>query len=140
MRVRVSDLPQRLEEDDAALVARTAGRLGLRPESLSGLVVLKRSLDARRKGHPRWLLQVEVSIEGELGALPRGVLPAPEPEPPPPRARAPARRPIVLGAGPAGLFCAHALLERGVPSVVDKSIHHLPRQNRPGKASGSCGS
>jgi uncharacterized FAD-dependent dehydrogenase len=129
MRVRLSDLPHWLGEDEAALVRRAADRLGMRPGDLSDLVVLKRSLDARRKGHPRWLLQVEVSVEGEKGALPPGAQAAPEPEPPPPRARAPQRRPVILGAGPAGLFCAHALLERGVASVVvDRGKPVSPRR------------
>jgi hypothetical protein len=129
MRLRVADLPRSLDEDDSAVVRRAADRLGVSPGSLSGLVVLKRSLDARRKGRPRWLLQVEVALEGTLDRLPSGVSPAPEPEPPPPRVRAPARRPVVLGAGPAGLFCALALLERGVPSVVvDRGKPVSPRR------------
>ena len=129
MRYRVADLPLWLDEDESVLARRAAERLRVGPDALSDLVVLKRSLDARRKGHPRWLLQVEVSVEGELRELPEGAGPAPEPEPAPALARAPASRPIVLGAGPAGLFCAHALLERGVPSiVVDRGKPVSPRR------------
>ncbi|HSN91794.1 MAG TPA: FAD-dependent oxidoreductase [Anaeromyxobacteraceae bacterium] len=129
MRYRVPDLPLWIDEDESALLRRAAERLRVAPGALSDLVVLKRSLDARRKGHPRWLLQVEVAVEGELRGLPEGVGPAPAPEPPPPLARTPGLRPVVLGAGPAGLFCAHALLERGVPSlVVDRGKPVSPRR------------
>jgi uncharacterized FAD-dependent dehydrogenase len=79
---------------------------------------VRRSLDARKKGHARWLHNVEVTFEGRLGTLPPDVAPVPPPDPPPPRARRPDVAPIVLGAGPAGLFCAWALLERGVPCVI----------------------
>ena len=46
------------------------------------------------------------------------VSPAPLPEPPPASVRAPELPPVILGAGPAGLFCAHALLARGVRTIV----------------------
>jgi len=118
MRLRITNIPLWLDEDDAQVVARAAERLGIGREHLRDLVVVRRSLDARKKGHPRWLLNVEVTIEGEVRSGAPDVTPAPDPEPPPTRARRPDVPPLVLGAGPAGLFCAWALLERGVRSVV----------------------
>lgn len=118
MRYRVSNIPLWLEEDDAVVARRAAERLGLPLGHVSDVLVIRRSLDARRKGHARWLVNVEVTVDGELRAPPPDVSPAPLPTPPPPRVRPPAAAPIVLGAGPAGLFCAWALLERGVASVV----------------------
>jgi uncharacterized FAD-dependent dehydrogenase len=117
MRYRVSNIPLWLDEDDARLVARVAERLGVAPEHVSDLLVVRRALDARKKGHARWLLNVEATIEGTVREA-HDVAPVAPPEPPPPRVRAPAAPPLVLGAGPAGLFCAWALLERGVPCVV----------------------
>lgn len=117
MRYRISNIPVWLDEDDARILARVAERLGLAPEHVSDLLVVRRSLDARKKGHPRWLLNVEATVEGQVRAA-QDVTPVAPPEPPPPRVRAPAAPPLVLGAGPAGLFCAWALLERGVPCVV----------------------
>jgi uncharacterized FAD-dependent dehydrogenase len=118
MRYRIANVPLWLDEDESVLAVRAAERLGIGREGLRDLTVLKRSLDARKKGHPRWLLSLEVSIDGEAAGAGPDVVPAPPPEPAPARARAPALRPIILGAGPAGLFCAWALLERGVASVV----------------------
>jgi uncharacterized FAD-dependent dehydrogenase len=118
MRYRVSNIPLWLDEDDARLAARAAERLGIAREHLSDLVVVRRSLDARKKGHPRWLLNVEVSLESPLRAVPADVSPVQPAEEPLPRVRRPETPPVVLGAGPAGLFCAWALLERGVTSVV----------------------
>jgi uncharacterized protein len=118
VRYRVSNLPLWLDEDEAVLVRRAAERLGIAAEHLRDARVVRRSLDARKKGHARWLVNLEVVVEGEIRGAPADVAPVSDPAPPPPRARRPAAPPIVLGAGPAGLFCAWALLERGVPSVV----------------------
>lgn len=119
MRYRVSNLPLWLDEDDALLTRRAAERLGVSPEHLQEALIVRRSLDARKKGRPRWLVNLEVTVTGPIReALPADVAPAPEPDPAPTRVRAPDARPIILGAGPAGLFCAWALLERGVRSIV----------------------
>ncbi len=123
------NLPLWLEEDDALLVRRAAERLGISPEHVRDPLVVRRSLDARKKGHARWLVNLEVTVEGELSGAPADVSAVPAPAPAPPRVRAPAARPIILGAGPAGLFCAWALLERGVPSVVvDRGKQVGPRR------------
>src|SRR6266542_4074363 len=118
MRYRVLNIGLWVYEDEATLVRRAAEKLGVSPASLAGLSVIRKSLDARKKGHPRWLVNVEVEIEGEIREGLVDVVPAPVPEPPPMRVRAPELPPVILGAGPAGLFCAHALLERGVRSIV----------------------
>ncbi len=129
MRYRVSNIPQWLDEDEALLLRRAAERLGLSVEHLRDVRVVRRSLDARKKGHVRWLVNLEVLVEGEVRGAPSDVAAVPEPAPPPPAVRRPAARPLILGAGPAGLFCAWALLERGVPSVVvDRGRRVGPRR------------
>ncbi len=118
MRYRIQNLTQRLDEDQEALLRKAAERLSLSPASLRDVTVLRRSLDARKKGQVRWLVSLEVTIDGPLAAPPADVIPAPDPTPTPARVRQPAARPVILGAGPAGLFCAWGLLERGVASIV----------------------
>jgi uncharacterized FAD-dependent dehydrogenase len=129
LRYRISNVPLWLDEDEAEVVpARAAVKLGLPPAALRSLRVARRSLDARRKGRPRWLLSLEAEVDAEVQAR-ADVAPAPEPAPPATRARPPATPPVVVGAGPAGLFCAHALLERGVPClVVDRGRPVSPRR------------
>ena len=129
MRYRVQNLPLWLDEAEAILTRRAAEKLGVAASSLAGLSVVRRSLDARKKGHLRWLVSVEVDLEGALPAPPADVTAAPPATPPPPRVRPPELPPIILGAGPAGLFCAWSLLERGVPSVVvDRGRQVGPRR------------
>jgi uncharacterized FAD-dependent dehydrogenase len=118
VRYRVLNIPLWLDEDEARIARRAAERLGVEPAGLRDLVVVRRSLDARRKGHPRWLLNVEVDLDGAVRGTPAEVTPLPPPEPAPAPVPAPRLPPLILGAGPAGLFCAWALLQRGVRSVV----------------------
>ncbi len=118
MRYRVQNLPLWLDEDEGLLVRRAAERLHVSTEHLRDPLVVRRSLDARKKRHARWLVNLEVTVDGAVAGAPPDVAVVPEPAPPPPCVRAPAARPVILGAGPAGLFCAWALLQRGVPSVV----------------------
>ena len=99
-----------------------ATKLGLRPEQVSELRVVRRALDARR-GRVGRSFVVDVRLAGELGAraVRRGrAQPAPVtvarrlvlpriPDGPPP---------VVVGAGPAGLFAALTLAEAGWPAVL----------------------
>jgi uncharacterized FAD-dependent dehydrogenase len=125
----VQNIPLWLNEDESLLTQRAAQRLGISPAGLSDVLIVRRSLDARKKGHPRWLVNVEVSIEGALGGTVAGVDTVPAPEPAPGPVRAPRARPIVVGAGPAGLFCAWGLLERGVRCLVlDRGRQVSPRR------------
>src|SRR5512137_611027 len=129
MRYRLTGIQLWLDEPPDVLERRVAERLGVPKEDVRAVTVSRRSLDARRKGHPRWVIDAEVEIPGALPALPGGVDPVPEADPPPIPVRAPALPPVILGAGPAGLFCAYGLLERGVRSiVVDRGKQVSPRR------------
>jgi uncharacterized FAD-dependent dehydrogenase len=119
MRYRVMNIPLWLDEDEGTVLRRAAEKLRVGPSSLREAAVIRRSLDARKKGHPRWLVNLEVTLDG--GPPREGladVSPAAPPEPAPMPVAPPASRPIILGAGPAGLFCAWALMERGVRSLI----------------------
>jgi uncharacterized FAD-dependent dehydrogenase len=129
VRYRVPSIQLWLDEPPDTLATRVAERLGVRTEALKGVTVARRSLDARRKGHPRWMVDVEAEIDGSLHALPAGVEPVPDAVAPLPPVRSPDLPPVILGAGPAGLFCAWGLLERGVRSiVVDRGKTVSPRR------------
>jgi uncharacterized FAD-dependent dehydrogenase len=90
--------------DEAALLAgKLAARLGGSPAELPPLEVRKRSLDARR-GRVRFHLVVGVASNAALGGAP---------------VREVAGPPVVIvGGGPAGLFCAYELARAGVASVI----------------------
>lgn len=101
-------LPAEMGEP-TALSRRAADYLGLAPEQLGELRVLKRSIDARGR-QPVFRLQVAVYIDQQpdpepvmLDAL-RDVSQAPEV--------------IIVGAGPGGLFAALELIEHGFKPII----------------------
>ena len=119
MRYRVSNLPLWLDEDESRLVERAAERLGVSPEHVSDLLVVRRSLDARKKGHARWLVNVEVTVAGEVRAAPPDVAPVPPAEPPPPLRAPPRRRGRSCSArGRPGSSAPGRSSSAGSPSVV----------------------
>jgi uncharacterized FAD-dependent dehydrogenase len=102
--------------DDVSVRKRVARSLGVAPEDVPKLVLRKRSIDARR-GAIRFHLLFEVGAEEttDLGA------------PHPQEVGAP--RVVVVGDGPAGLFCAYQLARRGLGSVVvDRGKMVQPRR------------
>ncbi|HSM91339.1 MAG TPA: FAD-dependent oxidoreductase, partial [Anaeromyxobacteraceae bacterium] len=88
-RYRVANLALHPGDPEEVLLRSAAEKLGVRPADLSSVVVVKRSLDARKKGHPRWLVSLEASLDSPLTSLPPDVTAAPAPAPPPPLARPP---------------------------------------------------
>src|SRR5262249_28264341 len=118
--VRIHNLPLWLGEPESLLRQRAAQALGVPPAALQSVRIVRTVLDARKKGAPRHVHTVEVDFVqgGAPRKLPPGVTELEPPPPPPARVRAPEQRPIIVGTGPAGLFCALGLLERGVPSVL----------------------
>jgi len=95
-----------LDEPDATadLVSRLAAQLGVRASSLPPLEVRKRSIDARR-GRVRFHVVLgTVSEHGALGGAPL---------------RETSGEPVIIvGAGPAGIFCAYELARAGIRAIV----------------------
>jgi len=103
--------------DEGSLRRRVARMLGVAEAGLPPIAVRKRSIDARR-GSVRYHLLVEVGAEtqADFGA-------------PHPREVSPARA-VIVGGGPAGLFCAYELARRGVGCVViDRGKQVQPRRH-----------
>lgn len=121
MTYRINNIPLWLDEPQTELQVRAAEKLGVTAADLAAVRVVRSVLDARKKNNPRWVYTLEVELAA--GTAPRSlpfdvsqVEPAPPPQPT--VTRRPDQRPIIVGMGPAGLFCALGLLERGVTSVI----------------------
>ncbi len=113
------------EEDPRPLVALA---LDLPVEALRRCEMVRRSLDARRR-NKRWVANYQVEVEDEERALGRpGVRRWSERDEErygrhegpstPRRSWRPGTHPVVVGAGPAGLFAALRLAEAGAPVTL----------------------
>ncbi|HVE81349.1 MAG TPA: FAD-dependent monooxygenase [Myxococcales bacterium] len=120
MAYRLNNIGLWLDEPEGLLSERAAQKLGVSPSDVASVRVVRSVLDARKKGSPRFIYTLEVQLQqGQAPkVLPPDVSEAPPPPPPPRPVREPEQRPIIVGTGPAGLFCALGLLERGVRSIL----------------------
>ena len=103
--------------DDAHLRRRVARALRIDEGALPELALVKRSIDARRGS-------VRFHYVFAVGAQPATDLGAPHPREVGPR------RVVIVGTGPAGLFCAYELARRGIGSVLlDRGKTVQPRRH-----------
>lgn len=103
-------LPLETSEDREAWRMAVARKLGIGAARLRDLRLRKHSVDAR-KGQVRVQLRFEAGVDGELP-------PDIEPKAEYPLVPAAARRVIIVGSGPAGLFAALRAIELGWKPIV----------------------
>tara|TARA_R110002096_G_scaffold44526_13_gene120491 strand:- start:68992 stop:70578 length:1587 start_codon:yes stop_codon:yes gene_type:complete len=102
------DLLLELDDDESieALTRRAARKRGISAKRLGPIEILKRSIDARRgRVRIRYLLREKQDEAPALGGAP--LVPCSD-----------GRRVVIVGAGPAGLFCAYQLAREGIRSII----------------------
>ena len=125
---------------DRELTEKAARILRIRPEEIASLRVVRQSIDARKKPEIRLIYTVDVKL---VGAREEKVLlscrknpdvgPAPEvryrfPEP---GKEILAERPLIIGTGPAGLFCGYLLAKAGYrPLLLERGEDMESRTRR----------
>ncbi len=124
--LRLTELKLPLGHPPEALRAAVLERLGVDAAALAGFTVARRAHDARKKSAILMVYSVDAEVQGEAAVLARGlrgVGPTPDTGY---RfvARAPADlrdRPVVIGAGPCGLFAGLILAQMGFrPIILDR--------------------
>lgn len=111
-RIETIDIILALEksEDEEAWKKKAARKLRVHPAQIRGIRLRKHSIDARQKDI-RVRLRVEVGVGMELPPEPEIVAGLP-------KASHGARRMVIIGCGPAGMFAALRALELGYKPVV----------------------
>ncbi|PKB19342.1 hypothetical protein B0I00_1573 [Novosphingobium kunmingense] len=127
--IRLSGLTLPLDHPAEALAEAICARLGIAPDALRGWSLFKRGNDARRKSAILLVYTVDVDVADEAGVLERfaddkDVRPTPDMTWHPP-VHAPegwsGKRPVVIGAGPCGLFAGLVLAQMGLkPIILDR--------------------
>ncbi|MBR7621689.1 NAD(P)/FAD-dependent oxidoreductase [Phenylobacterium sp. 20VBR1] len=126
--LRISELKLPLDHEADALPAAIAARLGVAPGDIVSWSVWKRAHDARKKAAILKVYIVDVELADEAAVVAR-LAGDPHLRPTPDTgyrfvARAPASggpRPVVIGAGPCGLFAGLILAEMGFrPIILDR--------------------
>ncbi|MCT8003638.1 NAD(P)/FAD-dependent oxidoreductase [Sphingomonas sanguinis] len=122
--IRLSELKLPLHHADEALPAAICRRLRVTPRDLIRFTVARRGHDARDKNNIQLVYSVDINLKNEAAVLERfrrdrDVQRTPDtryhlPSAPP----AGARRPVVIGAGPCGLFAALILAQAGYRPII----------------------
>jgi len=126
MRLRINQISVKLDYEKPDVLATIARLLDCREDELDRLLLLRRSIDARGKDSlPRFVLSAEVDYLGESEPpfAPGRVDLAVESESMSkiPRVEPREHRPVVVGAGPAGLMAALTLAEAGwKPLLIER--------------------
>ncbi len=103
-------LPLEVSEDPEARRHAAARTLGVSPDRVRGLRLRKHSIDARQR-QVKVQLRLEVAVDEELPEEPVPVWSAPA-------LGESAKRVLIIGAGPAGLFAALRCLELGAKPII----------------------
>ncbi len=120
--LQISNLHLPVGADEDALRKKVAKQLCISPSALRELRIVRQSIDARRKDQIHLVYTVQADVEDESFALRRGkgqITSVQRPEYHfPPVLRKSSHRPVIVGMGPAGLFCALYLAQAGIPCIV----------------------
>ncbi|MBQ8655072.1 MAG: FAD-binding protein [Clostridia bacterium] len=132
--LRIANLSLPLDYSDTDLSAAAARKLKLPQKALSGVQLVKKSVDARDKGDVHFVITADVRVKDENDVLRRlkpGVAERVITKPAKPLPKPGfTRPPVVVGAGPAGLFAALTLARSGAnPILIErgKSVEERTR-------------
>lgn len=126
--LRLTEIKLPLDHPPQAIAAAAAERLGVDLAALAACTVVRRAHDARRKSAIMMVYSVDVDVADEAAVLARNHGDHRVQRTPDTRYRfvvgaaaAPERRPLVIGAGPCGLFAGLLLAQMGFrPMILDR--------------------
>ena len=122
--IRIRDISLSPQQDMALLVTAAARQLRISDTQIKQLDIKKRSVDARKKHDVRVIYTVDVLVKGredkilKMAHNPKASIAQDRLYAPPAPAQFPAQRPVIVGFGPAGMFCALVLAQAGFRPIV----------------------
>ncbi len=123
--LRVTELKLPLDHTEEQLRAALLRRLGIEGSQLAGFTVFRRGYDARKRSAIQLIYTLDVELSDEQALLIRfvgdhNIGPAPDTGyvPVTGAGSSSGQRPVVIGAGPCGLFAALILAELGLRPII----------------------
>jgi len=122
--LRLSELKLPLDHAEPALRAAILARLGLRDGDLRGFTIFRRAIDARKKSAIQLAYALDLDLHDETAVLARHrgdrhLQPTPDMDYRfVPRPTGTHKRPVVIGAGPCGLFATLILAQMGMRPIL----------------------
>lgn len=124
--IRVQQVKVPMEHSMEDIKKKVVKELRIRPEQLLQIQIRKQSIDARKKPEITYIYTVDVQVEKEQDVLRKGkgrftlakdveyIFPVSG-------KREFENRPLIVGAGPAGIFCAYMLAKYGYrPLIIER--------------------
>lgn len=125
--LRIRQLKTEVTADTTVIPVKIAKKLGISVNDIEEFKIVKKSLDARKKNNPFYIYEVDIKTPLEDKILKQNksldVIKAPHEEYNfvKPGNKVLKNRPVVVGAGPAGLFCAYILAENHYnPLIIER--------------------
>lgn len=122
MALIINEIRLGLDEDDAALLERAAKKLNIRSDDISDIKMVRRAIDARKKQDVHFKCTLKLSLSNKKDEKrfvefysEETLLPLSQ------GSEALPHRPIIVGDGPCGIFCAYILAKHGFkPLVIER--------------------
>ena len=124
--IRVKEIKIPIENyNDKILKQTVAKKIKCKLEDIKELKINKQSIDARHKPNIFYITEVDINVKNENMVLKHNKNVSPSPNETyiyPKKGKIKLnKRPIIIGSGPAGLFCAHLLAELGYkPLIIER--------------------
>lgn len=131
--IRISNIKIAVDESESIIENIILKTLNVK--KINSYKIHKKAIDARKKHDIKYVYSVDVSIDNELDVLKRAdskntMLVKDEKYTFPIRCTSMVKRPVIVGFGPAGMFCAFTLAQNGyAPIIVERGKCVEERQN-----------
>lgn len=125
--IKINEIKLPLDSDEGALRRAAAKALRCSEEKIKSLAITKKAVDSRKKDNVFFVYNVRVETDSDEKSLvahaknPKVEIGVPYRYEMPPVRRTSTLRPVVVGFGPAGFFCALILARAGLkPLVIER--------------------
>lgn len=122
--IRITQMKLPISHSQEDLRKKAAKLLKILPEAIGSVKIVKQSIDARKKGEILFIYTLDVEADGEAQIVRKAknsqicLAQESEYEFPPHGERALKDPPVIVGSGPAGLFCGLMLAEAGYCPLI----------------------